>query len=144
MDKDNIDVMQEILDDSVKMELLQVDKYIVGHRVYPITMAYVALLQQVKSPLIAGVPIDSIENILLDCCIFIRIQTLTVKEATKLAFGSREDLIVASLELAKDITPENIESVMEQIVSMLKDSTSTRVKPLPRDGDNPISIEGKS
>lgn len=144
MTKDDIDTMQELLDDSVKAELLGAEKSIMGHKVNPITMAYVTLLQQVKSPLIAGVPIDSIENILLDCCIFIRIQTLSVKEATKLAFGPREDLIVASLELAKDITAENIEGVITEIVSMLKDSTSTRVKPLPKDGDNPLKNEGKS
>jgi hypothetical protein len=139
-----IDDIQSILDDSVKPELLNAKNRILGYELNPITMAYVALLQQVKSPLIAGVPVDSIENILLDCCIFIRIQTLSVKEATKLAFGPREALIEAALELAKDIDAGNIEEVIVSIVNLLKDSTSTRVKVQPKSDSATPFDEGKS
>ena len=140
---DQIDIMQSILDETVKPDLLNAQKTVHGYKVHPITMAYVTLLQQVKSPLIAGVPLDQIDNILLDCCIFIRIQTLDVKAATKLAFGPRENLIEEALELAKDINAGDIESIITEIIDMLKDSTSTRVKPLPRSDDNPLK-EGKS
>ncbi len=107
--------------------LLNTKKTIMGYELNPITLASIALLQQLKSPLIAGKPIDEVDNIVLDCCIFIKVQTLSIKEATKLVFGPKEALLEAALEMASTIPPNEIEGVISSIIELLRDSTSTRV-----------------
>ena len=74
-----------------------------------------------------GVDVNSVDNMILDCCIFVRIQTLPIKEATRLVFGDKDTLIEAAIEMASQIPPSQIADVVTSIVSLLKDATSTRV-----------------
>lgn len=129
--------IQDILSMTSNSGLLNAKKTIMGYELNPITLASIALLQQLKSPLIAGKPIDEVENIVLDCCIFIKIQTVSIKEATKLAFGPREVLLEAALDMAASIPPNQIESVISSIIELLKESTSTRVS-VEADSDSDV------
>ena len=119
--------LQEILNMTTNAGLLNPPTVLLGQTLRPITLASIALLQQLKSPLIAGKVIDQVDNIVLDCCIFIKVQSVSVKEATRLAFGPKEDLIESAMELAENIAPNEIETVISSIISLLKDATSTRV-----------------
>ena len=119
--------LQEILNLTTNAGLLNPPIIVAGQTLRPITLASIALLQQLKSPLIAGKAIDEVDNIILDCCIFIRVQSLSPKEATKLVFGPREALLESAMELAETIAPNQIESVVSSIIDLLRDSTSTRV-----------------
>ena len=118
---------QAKLDESVLAELLEAPKTILGYQMQPVTLGTIALLQQLKSPLIMGVDVKSVDNMILDCCIFVRIQTLPIKEATRLVFGDKDTLIEAAIEMASQIPPSQIADVVTSIVSLLKDATSTRV-----------------
>lgn len=118
---------QAKLDESVLAELLEAPKTILGYQMQPVTLGTIALLQQLKSPLIMGVDVNSVDNMILDCCIFVRIQTLPIKEATRLVFGDKDTLIEAAIEMASQIPPSQIADVVTSIVSLLKDATSTRV-----------------
>lgn len=119
--------IQEILNMTTNAGLLNPPTVLLGHKLRPITLASIALLQQLKSPLISGTVIDQVENIILDCCIFIKVQSSSVKEATKLVFGPKEALYESALELADSIAPNEIETVVSSIIALLRDSTSTRV-----------------
>lgn len=132
---------QNKFDDSVIAELMDAPKTILGYELNPITLASVALLQQLKSPLIMGQEVSSIENLILDCCIFIRIQTLPLKAATKLVFGDKDALIEAALEMAATIPPLKINEVVESIVSLLKDATSTRVSATDKNATASSTLE---
>lgn len=138
----NQDSMQAMMDASVGGELLGVRKRILGREINPITLASIALLKQVKSPLIEGVPIESIQNVILECCIFMFLQTTPLREATALAFGDRIDLISASLEFANEIKPDDIQGTVTAIVDVLRDSTTTKVKTNPKKGEVPDSGNG--
>jgi len=119
--------LQEVLNLSANAGLLNRTTVVAGQILRPITLASIALLQQLKSPLIAGKPIDEVDNIILDCCIFIKVQSVSAKEATKLVFGPKEVLLESAMDLAETIAPNEIEQVISSIIDLLRDSTSTRV-----------------
>ena len=119
--------IQEVLNMSANAGLLNRTTVVAGQSLRPITLASIALLQQLKSPLIAGKPIDEVDNIILDCCIFIKVQSVSAKEATKLVFGPKEVLLESAMDLAETIAPNEIEQVISSIIDLLRDSTSTRV-----------------
>jgi hypothetical protein len=136
--------IQELLNLSTNAGLLKAPVIVAGHELRPITLASIALLQQLKSPLIAGKPIDDVDNIVLDCCIFIKVQSMSIREATKLVFGPKEALLEAALEMASAIPPTQIEEVISSIVNILKDSTSTRVSPEAEGGKDVVSMANGS
>jgi hypothetical protein len=127
---------QKELDDSILSEILGVQPTIAGIQLRPITLASIALLKQVESPLIEGKPFEEIQNIILDCCIFLKIQSSDVKAATKLAFGDYDVLVSESLELAERIEPNKIKEVVQSIVDLLSDQTSTKVNVVPDDNSS--------
>ena len=129
--------IQEILNMTSNVGLLSPTTVLAGQKLRPITLASIALLQQIKSPLIAGKSIDDVDNIILDCCIFIKIQSVSAKEATKLVFGPKEALFESAMELAETIPPNEIEQVISSIIDLLRDSTSTRVSV---ESDNAVDV----
>lgn len=135
----DIDI-QDLLNTTTNAGFLNAPIVVAGQTLRPITLASIALLQQLKSPLIAGKPIDEVENIIMDCCIFIKVQSLSVKEATKLAFGPKEALLEAAMELAETIPPNQIESVISSIIELLRDSTSTRVVVEKSDSSDVVDV----
>lgn len=132
--------IQELLNLTANNGLLKNQITVAGHELRPITLASIALLQQLKSPLIAGKPIDDVENIVLDCCIFIKVQSLSVKDATKLVFGPKEAMLEAALDMAATIPPNQIEEVITSIVNLLRESTSTRVSVVSEDTKDVMNI----
>jgi hypothetical protein len=132
--------IQEILNLTANAGLLKAPVTLAGYELKPITLASIALLQQLKSPLIAGKPIEDVENIVLDCCIFIKVQSLSVREATKLVFGPKEALLEAALDMASTIPPTQIEQVITSIVDLLRESTSTRVSVESEDVKDVMSL----
>jgi hypothetical protein len=137
----SIEEMQRLMDVSVSGEALGTKTTLLGREIRPITLASITLLKQVRSPLVEGVKVDEIENVLLECCIFMVLQTGTIKEATKLAFGSRDELVEAALTFADSIEPDKVQSAVEVILGTLKESTSTKVQPQPKQGDPPAGNE---
>lgn len=134
---------QTELDNSILKEILGVQPTIAGVELRPITLASIAILKQVGSPLIEGRAFDEIHNIILDCCIFLKIQSSDIKTATKLAFGDYDTLVAESLELAERIDPNKIKEVVQSIVDLLSDSTSTKVNVIPEDKSTDSSIDAE-
>jgi hypothetical protein len=135
---EDIEDIQDIIDKSVHQELLGINPKIAGFEVRPITLASVALLKQVGSPLIEGKQFSEIENVVMECCIFLKMQSSSLKEATRLAYGEPQDLALAALELAENIDPSQIEEVISSIVKLLTDSTSTKVSVKSKSGSSDV------
>lgn len=135
----DIEDIQSVLDNSVHEELLEVAPVVFGMELRPVTLASIALLKQIKSPLIEGVPFAEIENIVIDACMFLKLQSCTLKEAQKLAFGNREELMGSALELAESIDPSDLDNVLNSVVSMLTKSTSTKVSVVNKDSSDDVS-----
>jgi len=137
----NPDDLQGIMDDSVVPEIVGHKPELLGRKLRPVTLASIALLKQIKSDLIAGVNIETSENIIIDSCVFVLLHSMPLEEAAELAFGPPAKLKLAALHLADEIKATNISELTTTIVEMLRDATSTQVKALPKKGelpDNPL------
>lgn len=110
-------------------ELLETGPSILGEELRPITLASIALLMQVDSDLIKGVPIEECRNVLLDCCRFIRLQTLPLKEAARLV-RDMDRLDMEALEFADRIPANQTQEVIKAVVTCLRATTENRVEPV--------------
>jgi hypothetical protein len=120
--------MQKMLDGAVTGELLGTRPTIMGREIRPVTLASIALLKQAKSPLIEGVAIKDIQNVLLECCVFMFLQTSSLAEATSYVFGPYNELVLKALEFADTIPPEDVGGAVNQIIVAIRDATSTQVR----------------
>ena len=127
----SIEEVQKDLDQSVIVDMLGVKDEVLGLELRPLTLASIALLSQVKSPLIDGVEIENIDNILLEICIFITLQSCDIDKSTELAFGDRSKLIAEAMQIANKINANEVELITEKVINVIGDSTSTQVEPLP-------------
>tara|TARA_R110002110_G_scaffold207671_1_gene419845 strand:+ start:472 stop:951 length:480 start_codon:yes stop_codon:yes gene_type:complete len=126
--------LQAVHDASVGAEAMGQPIYVAGQTLRPVTMETIVLLKQVDSPLILGKPIEDVDNIFLDCCIFVALQGSEAKEARRLAWNP-DDLRDAALDLAATVPATEFQTFIEQINELLRDSTSTSVDAQPKRGD---------
>ncbi len=136
-DSESLSNMQKELDQSVISEMLGVKDVVAGVQMRPLTLASIALLSQVKSPLIEGVVVDEIENILLEICIFITLQSCEVEEATELAFGDRSKLVAQAMKIADGIKANEVEEISSRVIQIIGESTDTQVEPIPDSNTSP-------
>ncbi len=136
------DELQSLMDGAVRGSLLGVEKTVAGRKLRPITMASVALLQEINSPLINGVTLDAVPNLLLECCIFVCLQTCTLKEAKARVFGERSILLDKALEIADEVPANETKDVIDTSMEILKDSISTQVKASSKGDGKPSSPMG--
>tara|TARA_R100000808_G_scaffold512_1_gene2671 strand:+ start:18478 stop:19002 length:525 start_codon:yes stop_codon:yes gene_type:complete len=127
----SIEGVQKDLDQSVVADMLGVKDVVLGIELRPLTLASIALLSQVKSPLIDGVEVDEIDNILLEICIFITLQSCDVNKATELAFGDRPKLIAEAMKIANTINANEVEIITGKVIQLISDSVSTQVEAIP-------------
>lgn len=137
-DDDAAQVQQELaalehqarMDSNGLQDLLGNGPSIAGMHMRPITLATLALLQQIDSDLIKGVPIEECDNMLLDCCRFVRIQTLPLKEASRLC---RNPMLLddEALALADTVPPTKISQFINLVTQSLQQAMETRVQPVP-------------
>lgn len=125
-------------------EMLGDEPTILGRTVRPVTLATVALLERIGSPLIAGVKIEATPEITMECLKFLVLQTGDLEEARQYSLNLAK-LDTAALDLADSILPKEAEDVLNQIVSLLQDSMSTQVEPLVEKEDQQVDdSEGNS
>jgi hypothetical protein len=136
------DELQELMDSSVHSSLLGVGALVGGRRLRPITMATITHLKELNSPLINGIALDEIQNILLECCIFVCIQSVPLEEATDLVYGDRKALVKAALAFADNVPAHETKSVIDATVGSLKDAVSTQVKAKSKSSDTPSAEMG--
>jgi len=128
--------LQEMHDSTVNAEVLGKGHTVAGLTLRPVTLETIVLLKQVNSPLILGEEISQVENIFLDCCIFIVLQTVDSMEARKLAWDE-EALRNKALDLSATIPAGEFETLTQGINSILGDATTTAVDAKPPKGEKP-------
>lgn len=129
----------EKLDDTPSMisEMLGDGPTILGREVRPVTLASIALLERIGSPLIAGQNIEHTPEITLECMKFLLLQTGELEDARQYSLDLAK-LDIAALDLADSINPAEAEDVLNQVVSLLQDSMSTQVEPHVEDEDRHV------
>jgi len=105
---------------------------LLGMHMRPVTLGSLVMLMQVGSELIRGVPISQCRNILMDCCVFIRLHTLSFKQAVKLT-RNKAALEDAALELAEKLSPADVGAIIDAVTLMIKKATETQVEPILED-----------
>lgn len=128
-----LDEQSELMNVATAESLLGGKSEVLGIQLRPVTLASIAMLTQIGSDLIAGKTMDECENIIMDCCHFIRIQTLPLKEAAALC-RDLDALDDASLEFADKIPPKDIKNVVAAITRILQEATETQVEPQDEKG----------
>jgi hypothetical protein len=121
---------QQHNDAVIQNDLLGNGPTLLGMSLRPITLATLALLQQLDSDLLKGKAIEDCDNILLDCCRFVRMQTLPLKEATHLV-RNRAAMDDAALALADKVPPYELESFVGLVTTALHSSMDNKVEPVP-------------
>lgn len=127
------------VDDTPSMisEMLGDGPTILGREVRPVTLASIALLERIGSPLIAGKNIEHTPEITLECMKFLLLQTGELEDARQYSLDLAK-LDIAALDLADSINPSEAEDVLNQVVSLLQDSMSTQVEPHVEDEDRQV------
>jgi hypothetical protein len=99
-----------------------------GIKLRPFTLATAAMLKEVNSPLIAGVPISEVPNIIIEVMKLIVIQSCPLEEAIELV-KSPDKLLTKAYMLADQIPTYRTREVVESVMDELRKSTETQVVP---------------
>lgn len=138
--REQTDDLQSLHDAAVSNEVLGKPKYILGRELRPVTLETIVLLKQINSPLVLGVSMEEIENIFLDCCVFIVLQSGDNKEARRLAWNP-DELRDAALDLAAEVPATEFETVSDSVNNLLVEATQTSVEAKAKKGgadDDPL------
>lgn len=127
----SIATSQEKLDASILDVVFAKPRKIAGREVRNPTLASVGLLKAAKSELIQGKQINEIQNMVIECCIFVVLHTVPLPEAVALANGPREVLELKAYELAESINMHEVGSFSDEVMAMLHDAMSTKAVPVP-------------
>ena len=118
-----------------------------GLSMRPLSMASIAMMKQINSPLLAGADLNAIPSLFLDVVTLIVLQTLPLAESSRLVLSDRDGLTTKAYELMETIHPSKIEELLTQVITHFRDSTATQVnakKPSRYENDNDDDELGKA
>lgn len=128
-----IESSEESIMANVQSDMLGHMPTIFGKKLRPIKLASIALLQKTKNEIVSGKAIEDCENLLLDSCKVVLLQSVSLREAIKLADNPNE-LELQAYELADQIAPSEMPKFQQLVMDLLESSQETRVEPLPQEG----------
>lgn len=96
-----------------------------------LTFSGVAMLEEIRSPLIHGTPLKNIKNIFIECLKVIVVQSLPLEEATELVFRDPFQVTVAAIKLGEQITADKTQQFVDTVLAALREATETKVTPVP-------------
>jgi len=112
---------------------------VAGRELKRVTLASLAVLQRIKSPLIMGVPLKEIEDeMLTEALVFIYIHSVDIKKLASMVASSpnpRQLILARAIEFADDIEPNEIQGIVQRILELITRATATKVQPIPSDDE---------
>jgi hypothetical protein len=114
---------------NVQSDMLGHMPTIFGKKLRPIKLASIALLQKTKNEIVSGKAIEDCDNLLLDSCKVVLLQSISLREAIKLADDPNE-LELQAYELADQIAPSEMPQFQQLVMDLLQSSQETRVEPV--------------
>lgn len=111
---------------------------ILGLDIKPVTLASLAFMQEAGSRLTSVHDVEEVENLVLEILIFLYVHTEEHDVLSGIICKSDDpkgDLRKKAFDMGVDIVPNQIQKILDQIVEMLADATSTKVEPLPKEDD---------
>lgn len=127
--------------EAVQDDLLGVKPNILGRKLRPVKLASIALLQKTKNEIVSGKAIEECQNLLLDSCKFVLLQSVSLREAIKLA-ETPEELEMRAYELADEIAPSDMPEFQKMVINLIENSQDTRVEPIePKGARQELGVE---
>ena len=111
---------------------------VLGIKLKPVTLSSLAIMQEAGCQIISGIEVEEMDNLMLEILLFVYIHTAEHDDLTKVicSKGDAKQLIKQeALNIGLDVSPKEIPSLVDQIVTMLTEATATKVDPLPDEGD---------
>jgi hypothetical protein len=115
---------------NVQSDMLGIGPSIRGMKLRPIKLSGIALLQRTGNEVISGKPADQCHNLIIDACKLVVLQSVSLREAIKLA-DNPEELTLRAYELAETISPSEVEEFQDAVIGLVSESQETRVEPIP-------------
>lgn len=126
-------------DGSVIEDMTGFENEVASIKLRRVSLATISLMRKANSPLVTGVGISKIENVLYECALFILFHTLPLPEVVRLLQGSKEDLELAVFEFADTIPAHHVGTLFENVMALLRSQLSTQVKVEPPKGIPTVS-----
>ncbi|MAS81999.1 MAG: hypothetical protein CMF45_04860 [Legionellales bacterium] len=114
-----------------------------GIELKPVTLATLAMMQEAGCELISGQNIENVENLMMEVLLFVYIHTEkpdTVARLLTSGDNPKQILRRNALNTGMGISPKQIPELVEQIITILGESTGTKVEPLP-DEDEMVGVK---
>jgi len=118
---------------NVQGDMLGIGPSIRGMKLRPIKLSGIALLQRTGNEVISGKPVEECKNLIIDACKLVVLQSVSLREAIKLA-DNYEELTLRAYELAETISPSEVEDFQQTVINLVTQAQETRVEPLPQEG----------
>ena len=116
---------------------------VLGIELKPVTLSTLAIMQEAGCQIISGIDVEEMENLMLEILMFVYIHTEDHKILTKKICSTanpKQEIKQAALGVGIEISPKEIPALVDQIITLLTEATSTNVDPLPDEG---AGSEGK-
>ena len=140
------DTLQDALDLKTGLALLESgDREYHGLILRPVTLATVAMLMSIKSPLVSGKQIEDVTDILLECGRLLILLSVPVQEARGLC-RRLEELDEETYEFLDTLPPTETQNLIAVAMDLLREAMETRVDPIlnEKDGkDNTVDTLGE-
>tara|TARA_Y100000361_G_scaffold82796_1_gene73228 strand:+ start:3202 stop:3678 length:477 start_codon:yes stop_codon:yes gene_type:complete len=144
--------IQKTLDsDQVVQKFLTGEEFtddLLGIKVKPVTLATLGFMAEAGCQLIQGANIDEIDNVILEVLLFIYIHTAEHKELSEISCleeNPKAKFKQKAFEMGMEVEPSQIPNLLEKVVTILQDATSTKAEPLPnedvQEGDKKKEIQ---
>lgn len=120
----------EKMNKAVSADLIGVPIKVGNLTLRPFTLATASMLKEIESPLIMGVPMASVPNIVLEVMRLLALQSATLSEARAMV-ADRDKLDDAAYAIADSIPVNKTSDVVEQAIQKLREASETQVTPIP-------------
>lgn len=109
---------------------------LLGIKIKPVTLATLGFMGEAGCQLIEGANIEDIDNVILEILLFIYIHTAEHKELSKISCleeNPKSKFKEKAFEMGTEVEPSQIPTLLEKVVEILQDATSTKAEPLPNE-----------
>lgn len=135
------DIQKTLDSDAALRKFLGGDKFVndlLGIELKPVTLASLAIMQEAGCELISGKEIDAMDNVMMEILLFVYIHSEELEVLSEIiskAEDPKKAMKMRALTMGHEIQPDEIPALVNRIVNILSEATSTKVEPLPDEED---------
>lgn len=121
---------QKRLDSEIQDDLLGIRPVFLGMELRPIRLSSLALLQKTGNQIVSGKPVAECDDLLMDACKLVLLQSIPLREAVILSKDLKE-FEFRAYELMETVPPDASQGFIDAILSLVSGTQNGRVEPIP-------------